>query len=183
MNRNAAIIIIVLLLLVSVAVGLVGYYSEGWQNWERFGAEQSETLDSDETPEPENPAEYTPIEVGDVVTRLYFNKNFDLVSFFEERFPEGMKSEQSYLRIKTEDIRLTVVYYEKTLFIVNESSNPVPIYCSEDIDSGVGLWQKGWAMENDYIDLSEIGECLRITEIRGQNLFKYFISTDGVFAQ
>lgn len=202
MNRNAAIAVIVVLLLASVAVGLIGYYSDGFQNWERFGAEPSEPEEptAPEEPtvpeEPAVPATYTPIEVGDIVTRLYFNRDFDFVSFFEERFPGGMTSERSYLEIKTSDIRLICVYmpvgegFEKPVVAILEEHQDVPLYVSEKVvtpngnsDGSDMVWEAGWSIEEDYIDVAEFGNNFRITEIHGQNLFKYFISTDGVFAE
>ena len=146
--------------------------------------------------EPAVPATYTPIEVGDVVTRLYFNKDFDFVSFFEERFPGGMTSERSYLEILTSDIGLVFVYapvgegFEKPVFVIAEEHQDVPLYVSEkvvipnaNLDGSDIVWEAGWSIEEDYIDFAELGNNFRITEIHGQNLFKYFISTDGVFAE
>lgn len=140
--------------------------------------------------------EYTPIEVGDVVTRLYFNKDFDFVSFFEERFPGGMTSERSYLEIKTSDINLIVVYNpvventEKPVVAILEEYKDVPLYVSEKVvisngnsDGSDTVWEAGWSIKEDYIDFADFGNSFRITEIHGQNLFKYFISTDGVFAE
>lgn len=140
--------------------------------------------------------EYTPIEVGDIVTRLYFNRDFDFVSFFEERFPGGMTSERSYLEIKTGDISLIVVYSpvgegsEKPVVAILEEHQAAPFYVSEKVvisngneDGSDMVWEAGWSIEEDYIDFAEFGNNFRITEIKGQNLFKYFISTDGVFAE
>lgn len=140
--------------------------------------------------------EYTPIEVGDIVTRLYFNKDFDFVSFFEERFPDGMTGERSYLEIKTGDISLIVVYSpvgegsEKPVVAILEEHQAAPFYVSEKVvisngneDGSDIVWEPGWSIEEDYIDFAEFGNNFRITEIHGQNLFKYFISTDGVFAE
>lgn len=204
MNRNAAVAVIVVLLLASVAVGLIGYYSDGFQNWESFGAEPAEPAEPEEPTapgepsdpeEPAAPATYTPIEVGDIVTRLYFNKDFDFVSFFEERFPGGMTDERSYLEIQTGDINLIVFYVpigegdnKPDVAILEE--HHTPLYCSEEIvipngneDGSDMVWEPGWSIEEDYIDFAEFGNNFRITEIHGQNLFKYFISTDGVFAE
>lgn len=140
--------------------------------------------------------EYTPIEVGDIVTRLYFNRDFDFVSFFEERFPGGMTSERSYLEIKTGDISLLFVYMpvgegsEKPVVGILEEHQAAPFYVSEKVvisngneDGSDMVWEAGWSIEEDYIDFAEFGNNFRITEIKGQNLFKYFISTDGVFAE
>lgn len=140
--------------------------------------------------------EYTPIEVGDIVTRLYFNKDFDFVSFFEERFPGGMTGERSYLEIKTGDISLIVVYSpvgegsEKPVVAIFEEHQAAPFYVSEKVvipngneDGSDIVWEPGWSIEEDYIDFAEFGNNFRITEIHGQNLFKYFISTDGIFAE
>lgn len=140
--------------------------------------------------------EFTPIEVGDIVTRLYFNKDFDFVSFFEERFPDGMTGEKSYFEIKTGDISLIVVYSpvgegsEKPVVAILEEHQAVPFYVSEKVvipngneDGSDIVWEPGWSIEEDYIDFAEFGNNFRITEIHGQNLFKYFISTDGVFAE
>lgn len=140
--------------------------------------------------------EFTPIEVGDVVTRLYFNKDFDFVSFFEERFPGGMTDERSYLEIKTGDISLIVVYSpvgegsEKPVVAILEEHQAALFYVSEKVvipngneDGSDIVWEPGWSIEEDYIDFAEFGNNFRITEIQGQNLFKYFISTDGVFAE
>lgn len=140
--------------------------------------------------------EYTPIEVGDIVTRLYFNRDFDFVSFFEERFPGGMTSERSYLEIKTGDISLLFVYmpvgegFEKPVVAILEEHQAAPFYVSEKVvipngneDGSDMVWEAGWSIEEDYIDFAEFGNNFRITEIHGQNLFKYFISTDGVFAE
>lgn len=140
--------------------------------------------------------EYTPIEVGDIVTRLYFNRDFDFVSFFEERFPGGMTSERSYLEIKTGDIAFFVVYMpvgegsEKPVVAILGGIEDVPLYVSEKViipngneDGSDMVWEAGWSIEEDYIDFAEFGNNFRITEIHGQNLFKYFISTDGVFAE
>lgn len=140
--------------------------------------------------------EFTPIEVGDIVTRLYFNKDFDFVSFFEERFPGGMTGERSYLEIKTGDISLIVVYSpvgegsEKPVVAILEEHQAAPFYVSEKVvipngneDGSDIVWEPGWSIEEDYIDFAEFGNNFRITEIHGQNLFKYFISTDGVFAE
>ena len=205
MNRNAAIAVIVVLLLASVAVGLIGYYSDGFQNWESFGAEPAEPAEPEEPTapgepsdpeEPAAPATYTPIEVGDVVTRLYFNKDFDFVSFFEERFPGGMTSEKSYLEIQTGDISLIVVYAplgegnNKPVVGILGGYQSTPLYVSEKAiipngneDGSDMVWEPGWSIEEDYIDFAEFGNNFRITEIHGQNLFKYFISTDGIFAE
>ena len=199
MNRNAAIAVIVVLLLASVTVGLIGYYSDGFQNWESFGAEPAEPAEPEEPTVPEEPAvpaTYTPIEVGDIVTRLYFNKDFDFVSFFEERFPGGMTSERSYLEIKTGDISLIVAYVpivesdDKPAVAILEEHQAAPFYVSEKVvipngneDGSDMVWEPGWSIEEDYIDFAEFGNNFRITEIHGQNLFKYFISTDGVFAE
>lgn len=196
MNRNAAIAVIVVLLLASVAVGLIGYYSDGFQHWEKFAAEPAEPTEPYEPEEPAVPATYTPIEVGDVVTRLYFNRDFDFVSFFEERFPGGMTDERSYLEIKTGDINLMVVYVpigegdNKPDVVILEEHQSTPLYVSEKViipngneDGSDMVWQPGWSIEEDYIDFAEFGNKFRITEIHGQNLFKYFISTDGVFAE
>lgn len=199
MNRNAAIAVIVVLLLASVTVGIIGYYSDGFQNWESFGAEPAEPAEPEEPTVPEEPAvpaTYTPIEVGDIVTRLYFNKDFDFVSFFEERFPGGMTSERSYLEIKTGDISLIVVYmpvgegFEKPVVAILEEHQAAPFYVSEKVvipngneDGSDMVWEAGWSIEEDYIAFAEFGNNFRITEIQGQNLFKYFISTDGVFAE
>lgn len=103
MNRNATIAVILVLLLASVTVGIIGYFSDGFQNWESFGAEPAEPAEPEEPTVPEEPAvpaTYTPIEVGDIVTRLYFNKDFDFVSFFEERFPGGMTGKKVILKSK-----------------------------------------------------------------------------------
>lgn len=140
--------------------------------------------------------EYTPIEVGDVVTRLYFNKDFDFVSFFEERFPGGMTSERSYLEIQTGDISLIVVYAplgegnNKPNVAILGGHQSTPLYVSEKViipngneDGSDMVWEPGWSIEEDYIDFAEFGNNFRITEIHGQNLFKYFISTDGIFAE
>lgn len=140
--------------------------------------------------------EYTPIEVGDVVTRLYFNKDFDFVSFFEERFPGGMTSESSYLAIQTGEIQFIVVYmpvgegFEKPVVAILEEHQDVPLYVSEKVvipngneDGSDIVWEAGWSIEEDYIDFAEFGNRFQITAIQGQNLFKYFISTDGVFAE
>lgn len=140
--------------------------------------------------------EYTPIEVGDIVTRLYFNKDFDFVSFFQERFPGGMTSERSYLEIKTGDIKLIVGYmpvgegFGKPVVVMYEEHQAAPFYVSEkvvvpngNLDGSDMVWEAGWSIEEDYIDFAELGNNFRITEIKGQNLFKYFISTDGVFAE
>ena len=140
--------------------------------------------------------EYTPIEVGDIVTKLYFNRDFDFVSFFEERFPGGMTSERSYLEIKTSDISLLFVYmpvgedFEKPVVAILEENQAAPFYVSEkvvipngNLDGTDIVWEPGWSIEEDYIDFAEFGNTFRITEIHGQNLFKYFISTDGVFAE
>lgn len=202
MNRNAAIAVIVVLLLASVAVGLIGYYSDGFQNWESFGAEPSEPEEPtapeepSDTEEPAAPATYTPIEVGDVVTRLYFNRDFDFVSFFEERFPGGMTAERSYLEIQTGDINLMVIYVpigegdNKPDVAILEEHQSTPLYVSEKViipngneDGSDVVWEAGWSIEEDYIDFAEFGNNFRITEIHGQNFFKYFISTDGVFAE
>lgn len=205
MNRNATIAVIVVLLLASVAVGLIGYYSDGFQNWESFGAEPAEPAEPEEPTAPEEPtvpeepavpATYTPIEVGDVVTRLYFNRDFDFVSFFEERFPGGMTSERSYLEIQTGDINLMVVYVpigegdNKPDVAIVVGHQSTPLYVSEKViipngneDGSDIVWEPGWSIEEDYIDFAEFGNNFRITEINGQNLFKYFISTDGVFAE
>ena len=205
MNRNATIAVIVVLLLASVTVGIIGYYSDGFQNWESFGAEPAEPAEPEEPTAPEEPtvpeeptmpATYTPIEVGDIVTRLYFNRDFDFVSFFEERFPGGMTSERSYLEIKTSDISLLFVYmpvgegFEKPVVAILEEHQAVPFYVSEKVvipngnaDGTDMVWEAGWSIEEDYIDFAELGNNFRITEIHGQNLFKYFISTDGVFAE
>lgn len=199
MNRNATIAVIVVLLLASVTVGIIGYFSDGFQNWESFGAEPAEPAEPEEPTVPEEPAvpaTYTPIEVGDIVTRLYFNKDFDFVSFFEERFPGGMTGEKSYLEIKTGDISLIVVYSpvgegsEKPVVAILEEHQAAPFYVSEKVvipngneDGSDIVWEPGWSIEEDYIDFAEFGNNFRITEIHGQNLFKYFISTDGVFAE
>lgn len=199
MNRNAAIAVIVVLLLASVTVGIIGYYSDGFQNWESFGAEPAEPAEPEEPTVPEEPAvpaTYTPIELGDIVTRLYFNKDFDFVSFFEERFPGGMTDERSYLEIRTSDISLIVVYVpisegnNKPAVVISEEHQFAPFYCSEEIvipngneDGSDMVWEPGWSIEEDYIDFAEFGNNFRITEIHGQNLFRYFISTDGVFAE
>lgn len=199
MNRNAAIAVIIVLLLASVVVGIIGYFSDGFQNWESFGAEPAEPAEPEEPTVPEEPAvpaTYTPIEVGDIVTRLYFNKDFDFVSFFQERFPGGMTSERSYLEILTSDIGLVFVYapvgegFEKPVFVIAEEHQDVPLYVSEkvvipnaNLDGSDMVWEAGWSIEEDYIDFAELGNNFRITEIHGQNLFKYFISTDGVFAE
>lgn len=140
--------------------------------------------------------EYTPIEVGDVVTRLYFNKDFDFVSFFEERFPGGMTAERSYLKIQTGDVNLMVIYVpigegdNKPDVAILEEHQSTPLYCSEEIvipngneDGSDTVREAGWSIEEDYIDLAEFGNNFRITEIHGQNLFKYFISTDGIFVE
>lgn len=140
--------------------------------------------------------EYTPIEVGDVVTRLYFNRDFDFVSFFEERFPGGMTAERNYLEIQTGDINLMVVYVptgegdNKPDVAILEEHHSTPLYVSEKVvipngneDGSDMVWEAGWSIEEDYIDFAEFGNNFRITEIHGQNLFKYFISTDGVFAE
>ena len=140
--------------------------------------------------------EYTPIEVGDIVTRLYFNRDFDFVSFFEERFPGGMTDERSYLEIKTGDISLIVAYMpivesdDKPAVAILEEHQAAPLYVSEKVvipngneDGSDVVWEPGWSIDEDYIDFAGFGNNFRITEIRGQNLFKYFISTDGVFAE
>ena len=160
--------------------------------------------------------EYTPIEVGDIVTRLYFNRDFDFVSFFEERFPDGMTDERSYLEIKTGDISLIVAYmpivesddkpavaileehqaaplYVSEKVVIpngNEDGRAAPLYVSEKVvipngneDGSDVVWEPGWSIDEDYIDFAGFDNNFRITEIRGQNLFKYFISTDGVFAE
>lgn len=140
--------------------------------------------------------EYTPIEVGDIVTRLYFNRDFDFVSFFEERFPGGITSERSYLEIKTGDISLIVAYMpivesdDKPAVAILEEHQAAPLYVSEKVvipngneDGSDVVWEPGWSIEEDYIDIAEFGNNFRITEIHGQNLFKYFISTDGIFAE
>lgn len=196
MNRNATIAVIVVLLLASVAVGIIGYYSDGFQHWEEFAAEPAEPTEPYEPEEPAVPATYTPIEVGDVVTRLYFNRDFDFVSFFEERFPGGMTDERSYLEIQTGDINLMVVYVpigegdDKPDVAILEEHQSTPLYVSEkvvipnaNLDGSDMVWEPGWSIEEDYIDFAEFGNNFRITEIHGQNLFKYFISTDGVFAE
>lgn len=199
MNRNATIAVIVVLLLASVAVGIIGYYSDGFQNWERFGAEPAEPAEPEEPTVPEEPAvpaTYTPIEVGDIVTRLYFNRDFDFVSFFEERFPGGMTDERSYLEIQTGDINLMVIYVpigegdNKPDVAILEEHQSTPLYVSEKLiipngneDGSDMIWEPGWSIEEDYIDFAEFGNKFRITAINGQNLFKYFISTDGVFAE
>ena len=199
MNRNATIAVIVVLLLASVTVGIIGYFSDGFQNWESFGAEPAEPAEPEEPTVPEEPAvpaTYTPIEVGDIVTRLYFNRDFDFVSFFEERFPGGMTSEWSYLEIKTGDISLIVAYMpivesdDKPAVAILEEHQAAPLYVSEKVvipngneDGSDVVWEPGWSIEEDYIDIAEFGNNFRITEIHGQNLFKYFISTDGVFAE
>ena len=199
MNRNATIAVIVVLLLASVAVGIIGYFSDGFQNWESFGAEPAEPAEPEEPTVPEEPAvpaTYTPIEVGDIVTRLYFNRDFAFVSFFEERFPGGMTSERSYLEIKTGDISLIVAYIpivesdDKSAVAILEEHQAAPLYVSEKVvipngneDGSDVVWEPGWSIEEDYIDIAEFGNNFRITEIHGQNLFKYFISTDGVFAE
>lgn len=205
MNRNATIAVIVVLLLASVVVGLIGYYSDGFQNWESFGAEPAEPAEPEEPTVPEEPSDpeepaapatYTPIEVGDVVTRLYFNRDFDFVSFFEEQFPGGMTDERSYLEIQTGDISLIVAYMpivesdDKPAVAILEEHQAAPFYVSEKViipngneDGSDMVWEAGWSIEEDYIDFAEFGNNFRITEIHGQNLFKYFISTDGVFAE
>lgn len=209
MKNGILIAAVVILMCACVAIGLIGYYSVGFTDWTKFGGEAppAETETPDELEVPEEPVEiepvkyYSNIEVGDILGTVYFNKDFDIKSFLAESIGEN-QSDYNYLRIEGgsatgNNWQIIVAYlFDESLaddgvvMIGCEGFDTIEdglIYISDDfcVDEGQDIWMEaGWHIEGDSINLTEAGVSrLEVTEVVGQNLFKYFISGDGVFAE
>lgn len=205
MTKNGILIAaVVILMCACVAIGLIGYYSVGFTDWTKFGGEAppAEPATPDELEVPEEPVKYySNIEVGDILGTVYFNKDFDIKSFLAESIGEN-QSDYNYLRIEGgsttgNNWQIIVAYLFDESFadgcivmIGCEGFDTIEdglIYISDDfcVNTGQDLWMEaGWHIEGDSINLIEAGVSrLEVTEVVGQNLFKYFISGDGVFAE
>ena len=219
--------LVVILMIACVGVGLIGYYSAGFSDWSDFEAAFGGNTDTEE-PDVEDPddslavtASYTPIEEGDFVKRIYFNKDFDVKSLFPgnvEKYATIFFFSSYYSDMEAGE---NLEYMNKVLFVGNPSmiastdasEDTVGIFYSKSDDVQViylssactidGVeYEAGWHIEDDYIDIfvsPEITEELfntsdgfesiavsancEVYQIIGQNIFKYFISADGVFAE
>lgn len=166
-------------------------------------------------------ASYTPIEKGDFVKRIYFNKDFDikslfpgnvekyatilfLSSFYSDSIPgENLDFMRKVLFVGNPSMIASTDASEDTVGIFYAKSDDVQvIYLSSACTIDGVEYEAGWHIEDDYIDIfvsTEITEEVfntpdgldfvavsancEVAQIIGQNIFKYFISADGVFAE
>ena len=209
---------IVLVLILAILGGVLAAVLTEINPKDWFTKDESE---GDDSISPVVTASYTPIEEGDFVKRIYFNKDFDVKSLFSgnvEKFAyivffssyfndanpgENLEHMRKFLWVANPSMIASTDASEDTVGIFYEKSDGVQvIYLSSACTIDGVEYEAGWHIEDDYIDIfvsTEITEELfntsdgldyiaasancEVAQIIGQNIFKYFISADGVFAE
>ena len=209
---------IVLVLILAILGGVLAAVLTEINPKDWFTKDESE---GDDSISPTVTASYTPIELGDFVDRIYFNKDFDVKSLFPGNvnevcsitllssvYDDMVSSGPSSSRMKS-----VIVGHPSLATETNDAAaDTVGIYylypneyqviylsaaCSMD---GVE-YEAGWQIEGDYLEIStpvEYSEDMyndadgltiiggsfscEVRQLYGQNIFKYFISADGIFA-
>ena len=209
---------IVLVLILAILGGVLAAVLTEINPKDWFTKDESE---GDDSISPTVTASYTPIELGDFVDRIYFNKDFDVKSLFPGNvnevcsitllssvYDDMVSSGPSSSRMKS-----VIVGHPSLATETNDAAaDTVGIYylypneyqviylsaaCSMD---GVE-YEAGWQIEGDYLEISTPVEYIEdlfndadgltiiggsfsceVRQIYGQNIFKYFISADGIFA-
>lgn len=209
---------IVLVLILAILGGVLAAVLTEINPKDWFTKDESE---GDDSISPTVTASYTPIEEGDFVKRIYFNKDFDVKSLFpgdvnevcsitllSSVYDDMVSSGPSSSRMKS-----VIVGHPSLATETNDAAaDTVGIYylypneyqviylsaaCSMD---GVE-YEAGWQIEGDYLEISTPVEYIEdlfndadgltiiggsfsceVRQIYGQNIFKYFISADGIFA-
>ena len=209
---------IVLVLILAILGGVLAAVLTEINPKDWFTKDESE---GDDSISPVVTASYTPIEKGDFVKRIYFNKDFDVKSLFSgnvEKFAyivffssyysdmeagENLDHMGKFLWVANPSMIASTDASEDTVGIFYEKSDGIQvIYLSSACTIDGVEYEAGWHIEDDYIDIFvslEITEELfntsdgldyiaasancEVAQIIGQNIFKYFISADGVFAE